>query len=487
MATAPFLSDPGAGFQELAEGETKEVIFGYTATDAGGAISLEAFGVITVTGANDKPDASVINLVGTDEVPSLTHEFEGDDVDSDDDKASLIYTIVDQPSEGVVVNNGDGTFTFTPGPGQRDLADDASTGTTFTYTATDSYGVTSDMATVFVTIFGINTAPVAADVAVAADEDAPVTAAFGATDKQDLPEDLVYTIVSGPDAGTVTINKDGTFTFDPGGGFQGLDAGETKDVTFTYTATDSQGVISNNAVVTITVTGLNDAPAAANVTAAAAEDGPEVIGLFDVNDVDGEDVPGSLVYEIVSQPAEGTVTDNGDGTFTFNPGADFQDLADGQTRLVSFGYRAKDPSGAASNIATGTITVTGTNDTPTTFNLSAKVTEGDVTPPIAFKGDDADSDDTPATLIYTIISQPSGGTVFVNWTVPSSSIREPISNPCSRVIARPYSSPIPPPIPMASCPLRRPSPSRSKAPMSCRSQTTARSRRPLFWRRPTNL
>ena len=184
--------------------------------------------------------ASDINLVGTDEVPSITGDFEGDDIDSDDDQASLTYTIVDQPSAGTVVNNGDSTFMFTPGAEHRNLGDNESKSVTFTYTATDSQGAISSEATVFVTIFGINTAPVAADVAATSNEDTPVTTSFNATDKQDAPEDLVYKIVSGPDAGTVTIHDDGTFSFDPGNEFQGLDAGETKDVTFTYTATDSQ-------------------------------------------------------------------------------------------------------------------------------------------------------------------------------------------------------------------------------------------------------
>src|SRR5688572_7709716 len=409
-----FSFDPAAGFQELAEGETTQVIFRYTATDASGAASQEAIGVVTITGVNDDPAASDINLVGTDEVPSITGDFEGDDIDSDDDRASLAYTIVDQPSAGTVVNNGDGTFTFIHGPEHRNLGDDESAGVTFNYTATDSKGAISSKATVFVTIFGINTAPVAADVAVTSDEDMPVTTSFSATDKQDLPEDLVYKIVSGPDAGTVTINDDGTFSFDPGNEFQGLDAGETKDATFTYTATDSQGLVSNSATAIVTVTGLNDAPVAANVAAAAAEDGPAVLGLFAADDVDGNDVPGNLIYTILSQPAEGTVASNGDGSFTFTPGTAFQDLAEGETRLVSFTYQAKDQSGAASNIATATITVTGKNDGPTAQDLAVTVTEGLVSAPIAFKGDDIDSDDTLATLAFAITQPPSDGTVIMN-------------------------------------------------------------------------
>ena len=41
------------------------------------------------------------------------------------------------------------------------------------------------------------------------------------------------------------------------------------------------------------------------------------------------------------------------GTFSFAPGSDFQDLAEGETRLVSFTYNATDSHGAVSN--TGTV------------------------------------------------------------------------------------------------------------------------------------
>ena len=167
------------------------------------------------------------------------------------------------------------------------------------------------------------------------------------------------------------------------------------------------------------------------------EDGPAVIGLFVADDVDGNDVPGNLIYTILSQPAEGTVASNGDGSFTFTPGTAFQDLAEGETRLVSFTYQAKDQSGAASNIATGTITVTGKNDAPTAANLAVTVTEGQASAPIAFKGDDIDSDDTPATLATPSPSRRAAAPSPSTRTAPSSSIREPISIPCSRARARP--------------------------------------------------
>ena len=115
-------------------------------------------------------------------------------------------------------------------------------------------------------------------------------------------------------------NGDGTFTFDPGADFQDLAAGETRDVTFEYTATDGNGAVSNIGVVTVTVSGVNDAPVVADVAASAIEDGPAVTGSFIGDDVDSDDDGGSLTYTITALPGEGAVADNGDGTFTFDPG-----------------------------------------------------------------------------------------------------------------------------------------------------------------------
>ena len=75
-------------------------------------------------------------------------------------------------------------------------------------------------------------------------------------------------------------NLDGTFTYDPGEGFQELAEGETTTQSFTYQATDPQGAASNVATVVITVTGVNDAPTASDEQFSTTEDGPAVSGVL---------------------------------------------------------------------------------------------------------------------------------------------------------------------------------------------------------------
>jgi len=58
----------------------------------------------------------------------------------------------------------------------------------------------------------------------------------------------------------LTVNADGTFTYDTNGVFDYLDDSETATESFTYHLTDQASLESNEATVTITLSGTNDAP-----------------------------------------------------------------------------------------------------------------------------------------------------------------------------------------------------------------------------------
>ncbi|MHC8509070.1 MAG: Ig-like domain-containing protein [Rhodospirillales bacterium] len=72
--------------------------------------------------------------------------------------------------------------------------------------------------------------------------------------------------------GTVSVNGDGTLSYNPGAGFQSLGVGETAQVRIEYTIDDGNGG-TDTAVATVTVTGTNDGPVASDDTASATEDG----------------------------------------------------------------------------------------------------------------------------------------------------------------------------------------------------------------------
>src|SRR6185312_9142966 len=143
--------------------------------------------------------------------------------------------------------------------------------------------------------------------------------------------------------GTLTLNTDGSFSYLPALNFNGID-------TFTYKATDGQAQ-SGIATATITVTPVNDAPVAANDDNYTTPEDTQltVIApgvLANDSDVDGD--PLSTI--LVTGPSHGTLTLNGDGSFSYMPALNFNGID-------TFTYRATDGQ-AQSGIARATITVT---------------------------------------------------------------------------------------------------------------------------------
>jgi len=152
----------------------------------------------------------------------------------------------------------------------------------------------------------------------------------------------------------VTLNADGSFTYTPNANFNGSDA-------FTYAANDGSAD-SNIATVTIAVSAMNDAPVAANDSYATTEDTGVTVpapGCSAMTRTGRRPADGI----VVGSPANGTVTLNADGSFTYAPNANFNGSD-------AFTYRANDgPSD--SNIATVTIAVRAVNDAPVAVNDKA--------------------------------------------------------------------------------------------------------------------
>lgn len=409
--------DPETDFQDLAEGETRDVTINYTVTDDSGTAtdtSTVAAVTVTVTGVNDRPVAGAVAVNADEDGATVNGSFSETDADTTDTHS---FAITSAPTEGSVINNGDGTFTFDPEADFQDLGVGDSRDVTFNYTAIDDSGTANDTSvaqTVTVTVEGANDRPSANAVAINADEDgATINGSFSETDV-DTNDTHIFTITSAPAEGSVVNNNDGTFTFDPGTDFQDLAEGETRDVSFQYTATDDSGAgnaTSVAATVTVTVTGTNEQPVAGNVDIDANEDGLTVNGNFSVSD---DDAPDDHTFAINSAPAEGSVINNNDGTFSFDPETDFQDLGEGETRDVNFTYTATDDSGAGnatSANATVTVTVTGINDQPVANAVAANATEDAGSSTDNFAVSDVDSNDNHS---FSITSTPAEGSVLNN-------------------------------------------------------------------------
>ena len=214
-----------------------------------------------------------------------------------------------------------------------------------------------------------------------------------------------YQMVSTVSEGSLTFNPDGTYSFDPGSDFDDLAAGATRTVTFTYTATDNNGAVSEPSTITITVTGTDDAPVASDdATQNTGENAVLSSSVPVATDVDGT----IASYQMVTTVSEGSLTFNPDGTYSFDPGSDFDDLAAGATRTVTFTYTATDINGSVSEASTVTITVTGTNDAPVVENDTAAISDGVATITIDALANDTDLDGGSLTLLNATVPQEEG-------------------------------------------------------------------------------
>ncbi len=177
----------------------------------------------------------------------------------------------------------------------------------------------------------------------------------------------------------LTINVDGTFTYDPNGQFENLAVNESTTDSFTYTITDSQGG-TDTATATITINGVND-PVTANddaITtsknqtlnfdvridevsggiATVADTDPDTNDMLSVTKINSGTITTSVILA-----SGATVTLESDGTLTYDPtnASQFFGLLPGFSDTDTFTYSINDSNGGT-DTATVTVTVTGSNE-----------------------------------------------------------------------------------------------------------------------------
>jgi uncharacterized delta-60 repeat protein len=315
--------------------------FTYKASD-GTADSTAATVTVTVTPVNDPPVARDDSYRTEEDQPLSTALSKTAGVlanDSDADGDPLTAVLATGPAHGTLTLNSNGAFTYTPAANFNGTD-------TFTYKAGDG-ALTSNVATVTITVVPVPDAPVARDYSYSTDQGTPLTVPTPGVLANDSDADgdpITAVLATGPAHGTLTLNSNGAFTYTPAAGFTGRDS-------FTYRASDGT-LTSNVATVAITV-GLGTPPLARDDSYRTNQDTPLMVpppGVL-ANDSDADGHPLSIAKGSVTAPAHGTLnlfgSDGGD--FTYTPAAGF-------TGQDSFTYRASDGA-LGSNVATVTITV----------------------------------------------------------------------------------------------------------------------------------
>ncbi|WP_397446185.1 Ig-like domain-containing protein [Polaribacter sp. R77954] len=352
----------------------------YTVNDNDGTTSNIATIAVTVTGVNDAPVANNDVVSTPEDTPAIVNVTTNDtDVDGTIDVATVdldpatpgIQDTFTVANEGTYTVDNLGIVTFTP------VANFNGPATPVNYTVNDNDGTTSNIATIAVTVTGVNDAPVANNDVVSTPEDTPAIVNVTTNDTDVDGTIDVATVDLDPatpgiqdtftvaNEGTYTVDNLGVVTFTPVGNFNG------PATPVNYTVNDNDGTTSNIATIAVTVTGVNDAPVANNDVVSTPEDTPAIVnvttndtdvdGTIDVATVDLDPAtPG--IQDTFTVANEGTYTVDNLGIVTFTPVANFNGPA------TPVNYTVNDNDGTTSNIATIAVTVTGVNDAPVANN-----------------------------------------------------------------------------------------------------------------------
>jgi VCBS repeat-containing protein len=269
---------------------------------AGGGAALAAGG----GKKNSPPTVTPTQSVTTAEDTKATITVAASDADSD----PLTYT-TSNPTNGTVQATG-GTIVYTPKP-------DFNGTDTFTVSVSDGKNPPVSQ-TVTVTVTAVNDVPLAVADVGAVVEDAVLTGTVATNDSDVDRDTLTYTLAA-PVAG-LTLAANGGYTFNAAdAAYQNLAAGQTRAVVANYTVSDGKGGTAASTL-TVTVTGVNDAPTvAATQAVAAAEDATSVAFTVAATDIDAGD---AITFSAPAQSARGgSVTGGTGGNFVYVPLPDF--------------------------------------------------------------------------------------------------------------------------------------------------------------------
>ena len=204
------------------------------------------------------------------------------------------------------------------------------------------------------TVKDANDAPIANADNYSTNEDTPLSVAASGVLGNDSDVDsssLTASLVSGPSHGSLALNPNGSFSYNPAANYNGTDS-------FTYKVSDGS-LFSDIATVNLTIIAVNDGPVAVADSFNGTEDNNLILNVLG-NDSDVDSA--QLTPSAQTAPSKGSLVLNANKTYTYTPFAN----ANGTD---SFTYKVSDGL-LFSNTVTVTINLTAVNDAPTDIILS---------------------------------------------------------------------------------------------------------------------
>ncbi|MGA1864138.1 MAG: Ig-like domain-containing protein, partial [bacterium] len=231
----------------------------------------------------------------------------------------------------------------------------------------------------------LNSVPIAYNQSITTSEDTPKAIILTASDPDLDP--LTYTIMTQPSHGTLS-GPAPNLTYSPTANYYGSDS-------FTFKVNDGHGD-SNIATLSITITSVNDPPVA-NAQIFATQEDVAINKTLSASDIDGD----GLIYSIVANGTKGiaVITNASTGAFKYTPNKDINGTD-------TFSFKVNDGK-TYSTTATVTVNISPVNDAPVADSQSLDTYENTALLAISLTGSDVEGN----ILIYTIVTQPSNGTL----------------------------------------------------------------------------
>ena len=453
--------DPNGQFETLAAGDTTTDTFTYRIEDAAGATD-QTTGTLVVAGVNDAPTLrdSTFATTEDDTLFQAAPGVLGNDTDPEGDAlqvtqvngASTVGSEVTLPSGATLTMDGNGSFTYVPTQDQIDtLAVGETVTDSFSYTATDGNGG-SGTATASVEISGQNDPPLVETndvlaVSTTGDSKTITTSDLSATDPDTNPQNLTFSVTSGPSNGTLIVDGTsgaGSFTqkqLQDGVVVYQHDGTSTTTDGFSFDLTDAEGAGPGVTPFDIVIGLNNSAPTATADDSSTTED--DVLAVTDSangvlrNDTDSDGDP-LVVSEVngvsanvgvqIELTSGALLTINEDGTYTYDPNGRFDDLDSGDTNSESVSYTVADGRGG-NDTATLSITISGVNDAPTLDVNTGLVVERSATETITILDLSAsDPDDPVSEITFAVTSGPSQGRLLVDGSESSQFTQQSLAD-----------------------------------------------------------
>ena len=384
-------------------GFTGTDVFTYTICDDGTPSLCDVADVtivVTTDNPGNQPPIAQNDEFTTNQGVPVVNSVIPNDGDPDGDPITVTTTPVVGPSNGTLVLQANGDFTYTPNPGFSGT--DA-----FIYTICDNATpALCDDATVTITVIPPfdpgNDPPFAGDDAALTPQETPVSGNLLLNDFDPNSDNIIIntTPVVGTSHGSLTINPDGTYDYTPYNGFVGVDL-------FVYTiCDDGSPVLCASATCVITVYPDNNPPVAVADINATLVDVP-VNGNVITNDYDPDG--DNISVTLLDNPTNGSVVLGSIGAYTYIP-------ASGFSGEDTFTYVLCD-DGVPVLCDTTTVTIQvvpiSTGNEPPVAQNDAAVTQVDVPVSGNVLTNDSDPDGDNIIINTTPVTNPTNGTVII--------------------------------------------------------------------------